>query len=443
MQAVREYAIAAVDLLRKVRPPEPPVLFPEEKWVRQGDHAYIRQQTERPTWFMNLYRHEKELHTLSEYAKALKLLRADRVIGPQIDKLVGTSTSMMAVQAERLLIGILSESIRKDELAFDDRRFSDAYLATEAEHYAKTVPSVVVGPVVGLAEAPRIRFGDVVLDEMSDDEAQGLLSNGLLQSFRGMEPFAQTSTSYVLRLRYEQPKRIGQIERSEDPFAGIPDSAKAFQEILSVLRLFKPDRVAVPGQVTLSEFFGGRSRQGSLITSSPNIFTPTYKLNPSEGQQLQRLWMRLRDPAVLKRSFVGTAIRRFGYASDRERTEDRLVDLMIAAEGVFLGSNEIDELAYKLSMRFAYFTKVPKTTVRERFEHIKKAYRARSEIVHGDRLKTLKATELGPFTETTGDYVRAALRSMVNEAKKHPDHKPLIDWDTLILGAHESPRKAN
>jgi hypothetical protein len=159
-----------------------------------------------------------------------------------------------------------------------------------------------------------------------------------------------------------------------------------------------------------------------------------------EGQQLQRLWKRLRDPAVQKRSFVGTAIRRFGYASDRERTEDRLVDLMIAAEGVFLGRDEIEELAYKLSMRFAHFTKIPKTTVRERFDHIKRAYRARSEIVHGDRLKVLKTAELGPFTETTANYIRAALESIVDEAKKHPDRKVLIDWDALIVGPDGPPR---
>lgn len=439
MEGLRSYASTAVDLLRGVTPPELPVGFPEERWVRTGDRVWIRQQGVRPAWFISLSRHEGELHRLPEYERVVKLLNADRVIGPQIDKLVGTTTSAMAIQKDRLIDGVVSSSIREDQLLFDEERFNLAYLKTESELYAKTIQSVVVGPVAGLADSPRIRFGDVELDQITDDEAQALLSAGLLQTFRGTEPVAHASTNYVLRLRYELPKRIGETVPTDDPFAGIPDATKAFQEILAVMRLYKSERIALPGQVTLSEFFGARSRQGPGMTSSPNIFAPTYKLDSGEARQLHKLWKQLRDPAVLRRSFIGTAVRRFGYAGDRERVEDRLVDLMIAAEGIFLGSNEIDELAYKLSMRFAHFTTIPKTTVRERFEHVKRAYRARSEIVHGDRLKTLKQAELGPFTEKIADYVRAALRRIVEEAKNHPERKELIDWDTLIVGADSSP----
>jgi hypothetical protein len=441
MEAFHDYAVAAVDFLKGISPPELPVAFPEERWARSADLVWIRQQGVRPAWFIGLSRHEAELRRLPEYSKVVKLLGADRVIGPQIDKLVGTSTSAMAIQKERLVDGVVSSSIREDQLLFDEERFSRAYLKSEGELYAKTIESVVVSPLAGLSASPKIRFGDVELDEVTDDEAEALLSAGLLQTFQGTLPVAHTSTKYVLRLRYQLPKRIGPHEPGAEAFVGIPEATKLFQEILAVLRLFKGDRIALPGQVTLSEFFGARSRQGPSFTSSPNIFAPTYKLEPGEGRQVQRLWQRLRHPGVLKRSFIGTAVRRFGYASDRNRTEDRLVDLMIAAEGIFLGSNEIDELAYKLSMRFAHFAKVPGSTVRERFEHVKKAYRARSEIVHGDRLKTLKQDELGPFTDKTADYVRVALRQIIGEAQRSVERKTLIDWDELIIGRVATSRK--
>jgi hypothetical protein len=188
----------------------------------------------------------------------------------------------------------------------------------------------------------------------------------------------------------------------------------------------------------------GNAREWTTLAPLPAIWHPTYTLSKVESTQLLKLWLQLRDEAVRKRGHLQTAIRRFGYAGERTRTEDRFIDLMVAAEAMFLGERRkgetTGELTYKISMRFAHFAKVRGTTKRARYEHMKKAYGARSSIVHGDRPKSLKThAELDQFTALTADHLRHALRQMIAAAQAEPDAKVLIDWDDLVLGSTAVP----
>jgi len=137
--------------------------------------------------------------------------------------------------------------------------------------------------------------------------------------------------------------------------------------------------------------------------------------------------------------FINSAIQRFGYAGERNRPEDRLVDLMIAAESLFLNASERDELSFRLALRFAYYVDIPGFSRAERFKHMRNAYNARSALVHGGeqdpRLLTLPGegrVTLERFVEAVEQSVRLALVKAVSSSP-HGDRQ-LIDWDTLILG---------
>jgi hypothetical protein len=172
------------------------------------------------------------------------------------------------------------------------------------------------------------------------------------------------------------------------------------------------------------------------VSPLPLIRNATYELNEAEGAEVVTLWQQLRDPNVRTRESLATAIRRFGYAGERERTEDRFVDLMVAAEAMFLGEQrDTTELSYRLSSRFAYFVDVPGMTRRSRYEHMRRAYRARSRVLHGDRPTGMRtAAEFDAFTSQTADYLRFALRALIDEALRVPGRKELVDWDALTIG---------
>lgn len=128
---------------------------------------------------------------------------------------------------------------------------------------------------------------------------------------------------------------------------------------------------------------------------------------------------------------IGMALRRFRYASERERDEDRLVDLLIAAESLFL-PDEGKELSYRLRQRVALLLG---TTFKNRLEisdDIKMAYDSRSKVVHGSG-KSHKAP-LNVTAPKLEGYLRASLQKAISLAKSKNGKpaKAWMEWDAMI-----------
>ena len=166
-------------------------------------------------------------------------------------------------------------------------------------------------------------------------------------------------------------------------------------------------------------------------------WTNNYELRHEETDEFSDFWKRFQD--VTARGELANAVRRFSYASERERHDDSLVDLMIAAESIFLADvgppQDRGELQYRLALRAAFFIDSPEYSRREIFKHMKRAYSARSAIVHGrgepDR-KMLKSPNDAPvsfqdFTKVTEHFLRVALKKRIEMGKA------AIDWDALII----------
>jgi hypothetical protein len=83
---------------------------------------------------------------------------------------------------------------------------------------------------------------------------------------------------------------------------------------------------------------------------------------------------------------IQSGMRRFELAAERSQPEDEIVDLMIAAESLFLtetSKRDRGEMRYRLATRVALLVG---TTLDERmrlWDFARKAYDARSVIVHG------------------------------------------------------------
>jgi hypothetical protein len=141
--------------------------------------------------------------------------------------------------------------------------------------------------------------------------------------------------------------------------------------------------------------------------------------------------------------FLGLAMRRISYAHERHRIEDKLIDLLIAAEALFLrdaGSETYrGELQYRLAQRAGFFLADDPATREKVYQHMKDAYKLRSQVVHGGKIRPIKKedgslVDMQEFVETTRMYLRDALHKMINLAMQSHQSTELIHWDDLIFG---------
>jgi len=80
-------------------------------------------------------------------------------------------------------------------------------------------------------------------------------------------------------------------------------------------------------------------------------------------------------------NFIKLAISRFNQTRFRKSIEDKLVDIIIAFESLFLNNNP--ELSFRLGYSVAHFICDSPKEKRKIFDNTKKAYNYRSRIVHG------------------------------------------------------------
>ena len=146
------------------------------------------------------------------------------------------------------------------------------------------------------------------------------------------------------------------------------------------------------------------------------------------------------DKARRKR-LIDVAVRRFSYALERDRPDDTLIDLVIAAESLFLGDagdpQERGELRFRFSLRAAFFLAPDIETRKRFFQFMRNAYDARSALVHGGepdpRLFRVFGQDLTleQFIERLASELRKALHRAVEI--RDAGSGGLLNWDELVL----------
>ena len=130
-----------------------------------------------------------------------------------------------------------------------------------------------------------------------------------------------------------------------------------------------------------------------------------YIVQEDEIEQFTGLWRKYREIDFSQDKALNIAIKRFNDSFTRREVEDRIIDLMIAFEAMFLKENEKMELTFKLSLRTAIFLEDVDAESENLFEFMKKAYDTRSDIVHGvktkDKIKVKRSINAGEYDEYT------------------------------------------
>jgi len=153
--------------------------------------------------------------------------------------------------------------------------------------------------------------------------------------------------------------------------------------------------------------------------------------------RFQKTWTLLRSAKIP--SSISLALRRIGRTARRSTAEDNIVDLMIAAEAIYLSDSgspeDRSELSYRLSQRAAVWSQAA-SDVEARLrvqKFMRAAYRARSRVVHGGTLKEshfpkgLTPDKIRPYEEELVELLSAACLRALRDSWPP-------NWDELVLG---------
>lgn len=183
-----------------------------------------------------------------------------------------------------------------------------------------------------------------------------------------------------------------------------------FTKVVTVLRLLQPGPVSLDKFVEFQPSVAGSLRNPwplwfpAIWGTSPLALRGTYKFGEANADRLRGLYCGLVTKLDAR---ADVALRRFDLAYQRDDAEDRLIDFWVALEALF--SDGSGEITYKLAMRIAHFMEGPSAGRFYLYKCLKKAYEARSAVVHGGGTK-IKVRVAGNLA---GDALRACLRRLL------------------------------
>ncbi|HEY1692600.1 MAG TPA: hypothetical protein VGG39_10590 [Polyangiaceae bacterium] len=364
------------------------------------------------------------LKTMREYSKAVQAIEDDPRISAKLG-LAGTAFSSYNVSAETVLGRVLHEAAaRCIASAHIAEAFDEAFdaLLTDIERPSLTL-EVLVPLVTMSAERAHIDLLEGTTLTTLDSEAIGLaVSMGAVLPWPSPRGRRSIAPVIALRVVIDVPTRFGPsnaVTNLEDAERLVRPIRETVTAVIQCLRLLKADEFHAPMMLISSAgVLGGRACTAEGLSSErPFQLAPSYHLKAADEPELTELLRHLLDPQ--RRKWIALPVRRFGFAAKRTTEEDRIVDLMIAAEALFLndvGEAGRGELRYRLSLRASLFIKCgyPRRKV---FEFFKRAYDLRSAVVHGGipSQKQLRSPggdsiTMAQFAEILQTLLRAALQ---------------------------------
>ena len=372
-------------------------------------------------------------------------LRGTPWIASQLGQLVGTPYSARLLDIEHVADQMIWRVGRVVGLHFDEPTFSSLLEEYLADLERTSFRFVVLMPLVGLEmEAAHLQLAPgLEICRMTDPEIARCLQIGLFPNPMGSQRMRHSTPEYALRFRDEVRKCVGnQSDEDIHEFTMAEEQVRGrCLAVLRALRLFKSGSLSAPGILRYSEDWWANS--GLHFGFEHPGMMPwfnKYDLRAPEETAFAAFWTVCES---VGRGPLGNAIRRFSDAMERGRPQDAVVDLMIAAESLFLSdagdAQQRGELRYRLALRAAFFIDSTEYSRREVFRHMKRAYDARSAIVHGggepdgNLLKSPKdvSCSLSDFRDTTATLIRAGLHKAVGLAT--PQGRLSVNWDDLVI----------
>lgn len=394
------------------------------------------------------------LRSLPDYHTCVEHLKSDVVVGPHLDRLVGTTMSASRIEASNILKSLMYAMLDDEgRLGFTDERFDGKWRELVSFFGVDRLASKMVAPLPHLVVPafPLHLNNELVLDRLTDDEVTRCYQVGVIQPDSLRFPLIYGEVAVGIRRTMFLPKLIRRgDEPHELPQAGDEGSFGnrplfrddlVIDDVLSALRIFKHTQIRTAGHASWTDSLwlnAGTSYR--VLRQWP--YWGNFELLEGEVPQFLELWHLLEEGAAR----FGFSIHRFNLAFDRGLLADRIVDLVIAAESLFLGNLDVQdrgELRFRFALRATKFIEHPNYGEHDVFRVMRRAYDARSAIVHGGspkdtRLPDNQAATLPAFIDAIEELVRLGLRKALSMKEDGKKMRQAEYWDTLMFSKPNS-----
>jgi len=419
----------------------------DTRWESGTDgHFRERKKRMRTLWPMLS---DEWLRLLPDYQTSVECLKSDVVVGPHLDRLVGTSMSAFRLETNGILKSLMYAMLDDEgRFAFTDERFHSKWRELVGFFGTDRIASKTVAPLPYLVVPafPLRLNNELVLDRLTADEVTRCYQVGVIRPDSLRFPLIYGEVAVGIRRTMFLPKLIRRgDEPHEPPEAGDEGSFGnrplfrddlVIDDVLSALRLFKHTQIRVAGLASWTDspwLNAGTSYR--VLGRWP--YGGKFELSEGEVPRFLELWRLLEKGAAR----FGFSIHRFNLAFDRGLLADRIVDLVIAAEALFLG--DLDEkyrgeLRFRFALRAAKFIENPNYGERDIFRVMRQAYDARSAIVHGGSPKDTplpnnQSAKLPAFIDAIEELVRLGLRKALSMKEDGKKMRQAEYWDTLVF----------
>lgn len=388
---------------------------------------------------------ESKLKDSLEYQECIQILKTDEIISNHFDKLLGIhDRRSRSLLPENLMIDLPQMGVYKNVCEFNEEVFNREYVEFEKVFYEDHLTYEVLAPLSGIAIKQPIELTqNLQICCVNQSDLSLLLEN---ESINEKHLFQRSF--WAIKTNYKLPKILGDnaeidLEKAKKNNICRENANDNIQKVLMCLRLF--------GLANVYPIF-------IIHRTKPWIFTdvkqypvscyPEEKFEVDYGsfeEDFVNFWKTFNSDTVSKFKFISIASKRFSYAHERKAWEDKIIDLLIAAEAIFLSGSE-GELSFQLALRASLLLGKDFQTRKTVFEDMKLAYKLRSKIVHGSMvesvIKQIKKNQASNYGEEykmnefifkIQEYIRLAICRMIQESDKPLKNKDLIDWEKLIF----------
>ena len=330
-----------------------------------------------------------------------------------------------------------------ERLVFDEAQFRDRILdlqrlvdENEIElEYWTPIWNFVTSEPITLDETTRI-------DVMSDEALEHALTTGAIvgdapsgRSYRqlpqnqwGLHTTVRT-TKFVSSPSITSASQLAEGHERAD----VPDA----ERLLDTLCLTGSGRIALGGTMSRCTFgppigfqmvwFGGWATSGlnaAVLSRSP------VTIRGDQIGQLQQSW-KIAGHAKPDGA-VELALRQLRFTFRRDRDEERILDLAIAAEAVLLPkADDPGEIKFRVALHAAHYIGTSSEERERIYDVVGKAYDARSVVAHGNDLREWSAKKKIDLSKLIDDF-QAILRECVT--KRLSSERDGTDWIALVVG---------
>jgi hypothetical protein len=401
-------------------------------WRRCQQEIFLVEEREQWRW-PHEFSSREWWYRFPAYQVLREVIQDHEVLRSRVDTLVGYPSSLLHRRLDDVVVRYLLTPVVEAARAyrFDGEAFEAAYATVEAGLFAKTVRLVEYVPLLGFDMSQAVLGAPLpdglTIRPMTDGEvSEALRVMGI--------PIAQFSSTNSLHLsRFHQNALV--LERDLPVHSGHnqhPEAGDLSPFDAAVNRMLIALRIVCGGSVTYGrpmrmqsrEDFDAQPYASSRLTEvhHPVEDRPTLLVDAVTLGSLHEVYDLLSKPGVQSKRFLLNALRRLTMAGGRALPEDRLIDLCITAESLFIQhrglSRRREKREHVVAGAKALLSGDPHLSAEDQHveQLIEDAYRHRNVEMHGDVAQTrssrlLDGTTTSDLHALVGDFERLLRRA--------------------------------